>query len=102
MITFGDDGDEVVIVVVVVLEDELAVVKHFVLKLLPMQTTMTFELPFVDDVCDCELSVLCGWKRDKKFEFWMSRHDIKCETLKMENSFVKKILSRVKLGFIYT
>lgn len=33
------------------------VVKHFVLKLLPMQTTMTFELLLFDCV-DCTLSVL--------------------------------------------
>lgn len=55
----GEDGeDDVVIVVVVVPDVEFAVVKHLVLKLFPMHTTMTFELPFVDDVCDSELSVL--------------------------------------------
>ena len=54
-----DDGDDEVVVklAVVVPDDEFAVVKHFVLKLFPIHTTMTFELPFVDDVCDCELSV---------------------------------------------
>lgn len=53
----GDDGD-VVVVSVVVDCDVLAVVKHFVLKLFPIHTTITFELPFVDCV-DCVLSVLC-------------------------------------------
>lgn len=52
----GDEGDAVVVIVVVD-GDVLAVVKHFVLKLLPMHTTMTFELPFVDCV-DCVESVL--------------------------------------------
>lgn len=59
MFTLGDGGGEVVRVVVVLLV-VFVVVKHFVLKLFPMHTTMTFELPFVDDVCDCELSVLCS------------------------------------------
>jgi hypothetical protein len=58
VLTLGEGGGEVVRVVVVLLV-VFVVVKHFVLKLFPMQTTMTFELPFVDDVCDCELSVLC-------------------------------------------
>lgn len=54
---FGDGSDELVVkLAVVVPDDEFAVVKHFVLKLFPIHTTMTFELPFVDDDCDCELS----------------------------------------------
>jgi hypothetical protein len=57
----GDDGD-VVVVSVVVDCDVLAVVKHFVLKLFPIHTTITFELPFVD-CTDCVLSVLCGMLR---------------------------------------
>jgi hypothetical protein len=43
-------------------EEEFPVVKHLVLKLFPIHTTMTFELPFVDD-WDCELSVLCGGEK---------------------------------------
>ena len=34
------------------------VVKHLVLKLLPIQTTMTFELLLLLDCVDCVLSVL--------------------------------------------
>lgn len=55
--------DDVVVRVDVV--DELAVVKHFVLKLFPIHTTITFELKFEDDVCDKELSVLCERERER-------------------------------------
>lgn len=40
------------------------VVKHFVLKLLPMQTTMTFELLLLLDWFDMVLSVL--WIRENR------------------------------------
>ena len=62
----GEDGD-VVVVSVVVDCDVLAVVKHFVLKLFPIHTTITFELPFVD-CADCVLSVLCWILRKKEME----------------------------------
>jgi hypothetical protein len=53
----GDEGaDEGVKVFVDC--DAFVVVKHFVLKLFPIHTTMTFELPFVDCVL-CVLSMLC-------------------------------------------
>jgi hypothetical protein len=48
-----DDG----VVVAAFAVELFDVVKHLVLKLLPMQTTMTFEL-LLFDIVDCALSVL--------------------------------------------
>lgn len=61
-----DDGDKFVhtglvgavcVTIVFVTVEVFAVVKHFVLKLFPMQTTMTFELTLLDWVW--ALSLLC-------------------------------------------